>query len=95
MSHSPKKVAATQIKNNFGQYLAEVLSHPQPIYIEKHGHPVAVLVSAKTWQETTGEKLPSKKAWTEACRKLVSEIAKNSAPQTPAVELVRQLREES
>lgn len=95
MSHHPKKVAATQIKNNFGQYLAEAISTPHPIYIEKHGHPVAVLVSAKTWQESTGEKLPSKKAWTEACSKLVREIAKNPVPQTPAVELLRQLREES
>lgn len=95
MSQAPKKVPATQVKNNFGHYLTEVIRHPHPLYIEKHGQPVAVLVSMKHWQEATGEKLPSRKTWIEACTKLASSIAQNPAPQTPAVELVRQLREES
>lgn len=95
MSHVAKKIPATQIKNNFGHYLTEVMRLPHPIFIEKHGQAVAVLVSMKHWQEVTGEKLPSRRTWIEACTKLAREIAKNKVTQTPAVELVRQLREES
>lgn len=93
MSHPPKKVAATQIKNNFGQYLAEAISTPHPIYIEKHGHPVAVLVSVKTWQESTGEVIPKKIPLIEDMRRLVQDICRTHPKQTPAVQLLRELRD--
>ena len=42
------KTTATDIKNHFGQYLEESIL--EPVFIEKTGRPVAVMVSAKEYE---------------------------------------------
>ena len=46
------KTTATQIKNHFGQYLDEAILGP--VFIEKTGRPVAVMLSAKEYERLTG-----------------------------------------
>lgn len=94
MSQGLKKIPATQMKNNFGHYLTEAIRHPQPIYIEKHGQAVAVLVSMKQWREATGEAIPRKNPLIEGMRRLVEDIRRTHPHQTPAVQLLRELRDE-
>ncbi|MBF0479738.1 MAG: type II toxin-antitoxin system Phd/YefM family antitoxin [Candidatus Omnitrophica bacterium] len=45
------KITATEIKNHFGQYLEESISGP--VFIEKTGRSVAVMVSAKEYERLT------------------------------------------
>ena len=45
------KTTATEIKNHFGQYLEESIS--EPVFIEKTGRPVAVMISNKEYQRLT------------------------------------------
>jgi len=42
------KIAATEVKNHFGEYLEEALS--EPVVIEKTGRPVAVMLSMKEYE---------------------------------------------
>jgi len=42
------KTTATDIKNHFGQYLEESISGP--VFIEKTGRPVAVMLSTKEYE---------------------------------------------
>ena len=45
------KTTATEIKNHFGQYLDESIL--EPVFIEKTGRPVAVMLSAKEYKRLT------------------------------------------
>ena len=45
------KTTATDIKNHFGQYLEE--SSLGPVFIEKTGRPVAVMLSSKEYERLT------------------------------------------
>jgi len=45
------KTTATDIKNHFGQYLEESIL--EPVFIEKTGRPVAVMLSAKEYERLT------------------------------------------
>lgn len=96
MSRSDKAVRATQFKNNLGQYLGDVIHRSLTVVVEKHGEAVAVLVGMKRWKELTGEKVPERSAWVEACRRLSRKIHKEGRKkQTPAVTLIRELRQQS
>ncbi len=44
-----KMVPATDLKNQFGTYLGEVVFGKEPLVVEKHGKPVAVLVRYEDW----------------------------------------------
>jgi antitoxin Phd len=44
-----KTVSATEIKNRLGQYLARVAV--EPVGIEKHGRPIAVLLSFDEYEQ--------------------------------------------
>lgn len=94
----PKKVVpATEVKNRFGDYLGEVLHKEEPILIERHGRPVAVLVSASQWQEKGREKRVGKEdPWLSNLNDLNDRIAKNHPRAKPwsAVDMIRSIREE-
>jgi prevent-host-death family protein len=45
------KTTATEIKNHFGQYLDESIL--EPVFIEKTGRPVAVMLSTKEYERLT------------------------------------------
>lgn len=45
------KITATEMKNHFGQYLEESISGP--VFIEKTGRSVAVMVSVKEYERLT------------------------------------------
>ena len=45
-------IAATEVKNHFGQYLEETISNP--VFIRKTGRPVAVMLSVKEYERLTG-----------------------------------------
>ena len=48
----PKKtVVATEIKNRFGEYLGMVVEGEEPLAIERHGKPVAVVVNIDQWKK--------------------------------------------
>ena len=93
---SQKTLQATEVKNRFGEYLAEVAYGHDPIFVERHGHRVAVLVGIEVWEELQGRR-PQKPTWLTACEQLAKQIRQDNprAKQTSAVELIRQLREES
>lgn len=89
-------ISTTQVQNNFGAYLAQVKRQRQPIFVERHGKPVAVLLGYEAWQELKGEKIPQRSVWVEAARQFSERVAKNHRKSSPpAVELIRELREEN
>lgn len=97
MKQEEKTVAATEIKNRFGDYLGEVVHGHQPLMIERHGKTVAVLVGMKEWKRLKEEKLAKKETpWIEACIRLSEKIRKNhpNAKTFSAVELIREIRDE-
>lgn len=98
MEHPDKLVSATEIKNRLGDYLGEVTRRRKPLLIEKHGKPVAVLVDVEQWRrlEEKGEKA-WEDPWIAACRALNKKILRRNpkAKHTPAVDLIRALREEA
>lgn len=89
-------VSTTQVQNNFGSYLAQVKRKRQPIFVERHGKPVAVLLGYEAWQELRGEKVPQRSVWVEQARQFSDRVAKHHRrPSVPAVDLIRELREEN
>ena len=97
MKNPRKSVAATEMKNRFGDYLGEVLKRREPILIEKRGKPVAVVVDFEQWRYLReGQSSEAEHPWIAACRKLGEEIKREHPQLKPfsAIELVRQLREE-
>lgn len=90
-----KTVSATEIKNRFGDYLGEVIHGGEPVLVERHGRPVAVLISYKNWikKEIGTER---ENPWFAAYSDLMEKIRRESPSplKTSAVELVRMVREE-
>lgn len=90
-----KSASATEIKNRFGDFLGEVVHGNEPLLIERHGKPVAVIVKFEQWtgREKTRE---VRTPWIDACLKLREEIKKNHPKLKPfsAVQLLRQIRED-
>lgn len=104
MQAQPKTVSATEIKNRFGDCLAEVISSRDPLIVERHGKPLAVLIDYQNWIKNSDRiKTGSEKGktpWTDACRKLAQSIRKRTLKPRRAtqpvscVEIIRQVREE-
>ncbi|MBI2346794.1 MAG: type II toxin-antitoxin system Phd/YefM family antitoxin [Deltaproteobacteria bacterium] len=90
-----KTIPATKVKNSFGECLAQVTLGRDPLIVERHGRPIAVLVSYPVWQEVTGEQPVYRSAWVEMALELSEKIRRRGRPQTPAVELIRQIRDEN
>jgi prevent-host-death family protein len=90
-----KSVSATDIKNRFGDYLGEVIHGNQPLLIERHGKPVAVVVKFEEWTRNREEKRRDT-PWVDACIQLSREIEKERprSKSFSAVELIRRIREE-
>jgi prevent-host-death family protein len=53
---------ATEVKNRFGRVLREVSKTGGPIYVERDGNPVAVIVSVREYERTRRLPLPPDKA---------------------------------
>lgn len=62
-----KYLPATEVKNRFGRVLREVSKSGGPIYIERDGKSVAVILSVREYERTRRVKLSPKK--TELTRK--------------------------
>lgn len=96
MNLPKKSVPATEIKNRFGDYLEQVMKK-EPLLIERHGKPAAVIVDFEQWKKLKPvEKKERDHPWIEAAQKLAEEIDKKH-PQMKrfsAVELIRQIRDE-
>ena len=94
----PKKsVAATEIKNRFGDYLGEVVKTRTPLVIERHGNPVAIMVDMEKWKQMQEKKEePVDTPWIAELKRVTEEIAKNhpEAKKFSASDLIRQIREE-
>lgn len=88
-----RTVAATEIKNRFGDYLGEVIHQREPLIIERHGRPVAVLLDYSDWvQGGTSTKTP----WADACEQWVKNLKKPGLKQkaNAAVDSIRVIRDE-
>lgn len=57
-----KYLPATEVKNRFGRVLREVAKSGGPIYIERDGKSVAVILSVREYERTRRVKLSPKKA---------------------------------
>lgn len=57
-----KYLPATEVKNRFGRVLREVDKTGGPIYVERDGKPVAVIVSVREYERTKRRTLTSDKA---------------------------------
>jgi prevent-host-death family protein len=53
-----KYLPATEVKNRFGRVLREVAKSGGPIYVERDGKPVAVILSVHEYERTKRVKLP-------------------------------------
>jgi len=90
-----KTVAATEIKNRFGDCLGEVIHNRQPLVIERHGRPVAVLLDYSDWMQ--GDRTDQNETpWSDACEKLVKKLKKAGRRHktSTAVGLIRAVRDE-
>ncbi len=96
MSETLETVPTTEVQNNFGAYLVRVQRYREPVLVERHGKTVAVLLGYEAWQELKGAKLPQRSAWVDAARAFSGAVSKKHRCQaTPAVSLIRELREET
>lgn len=86
--------SATNLKNRFGDYLEKARSG-EAIFVHKHGKPVAVLLDYSEWKQLHSRDKKAQSSWVQSCKKLSDEILKSGKPQTSAVKLIRQLREET
>jgi len=59
-----KAIAAKEAKNNFGELIDN--AQREPISIERHGRPVAVIMSSKEYEQMKLERLRAKLAIGEA-----------------------------
>lgn len=57
-----KYLPATEVKNRFGRVLREVTKTGGPIYVERDGKPVAVILSVREYERTRRVLLPADKA---------------------------------
>lgn len=89
-----KMVPATDLKNRFGNYLGEVVYGKEPLVVEKHGRPVAVLVRYEDWinQEKGRQESPALHHFLN----LVEELKKNhpTAKYPSSVALMHEVRDE-
>lgn len=60
---SIKYLPATEVKNRFGRVLREVVRAGGPVYVERDGKPVAVILSVREYERTRrrGGLTPKKK----------------------------------
>jgi prevent-host-death family protein len=56
-----KYLPATEVKNRFGRVLREVTKTGGPIYVERDGKPVAVILSVREYERTRRVSLPEDK----------------------------------
>ena len=56
-----KYLPATEVKNRFGRVLREVTKTGGPIYVERDGKPVAVILSVREYERTRRVSLPADK----------------------------------
>ena len=56
-----KYLPATEVKNRFGRVLREVTKTGGPIYVERDGKPVAVILSVREYERTRRIPLPADK----------------------------------
>ena len=56
-----KYLPATEVKNRFGRVLREVARSGGPIYVERDGKPVAVILSVRKYERARRAKLTPKK----------------------------------
>lgn len=87
-------ISTTEAQNNFGACLKKVLHTAQPVLVQKHGKPVAVLLDYRSWQTLVAQKPVKEDAWVAKCQKLVARIKRGRGKQTSAVELLKELRDE-
>lgn len=87
-------ISTTQAQNNFGSCLKKLQTSAEPLFVEKHGKPVAVMMSYREWQILMGGADHKENRLVTACKKLVNRMAKKGVKQTNAVELIRKLRDE-
>lgn len=89
-----KMVPATDVKNQFGSYLGEVVYGKEPLVVEKYGKPVAVLVRYEDWIEKTQGSPGS--PLLDSFHQLVDDLTKNhpTVKYPSAVELIHRVREE-
>jgi len=57
-----KYLPATEVKNRFGRVLREVIKSGGPIYIERDGKSVAVILSVREYERARRAKMTPKKA---------------------------------
>jgi prevent-host-death family protein len=57
-----KYLPATEVKNRFGRVLREVTKTGGPIYVERDGKPVAVILSVREYERTRRVTLTANKA---------------------------------
>lgn len=91
-----KEVSCTDIQNQFGNYLGWVVHRREPLLIEKHGKPVAVLVDYQEWKKMKEGPKTTRTPWCDALDQHLEEMKKKHPNAKPfsAVELVNQIREE-
>lgn len=75
-----KTITATDVKNSLGTILADVQGSREPVIIERHGRPYAVIVSWDEWQHRTGDMLRVESPWLQLCRE---RLEKSALPSTP------------
>lgn len=53
-----RKLSATEVKNRFGRVLREIAKSGGPLYIERDGKPVAVILSIRKYERSRARPRP-------------------------------------
>ena len=87
-----ESASATDIKNRFGDYLQGVLTKHEPLLVQKHGKPVAVILEYTEWKR---KNIPPKESWSEKIEQFAQSLKKRNPKMKKfsAVDLVNQIRE--
>lgn len=91
-----KEVSCTDIQNQFGNYLGWVVHRGEPLLIEKHGKPVAVLLNYNEWKKLKEGPAATNTPLTDEIERFAREVARKHPNAKPfsAVDLVNQIRAE-
>jgi prevent-host-death family protein len=79
-----KSVSATEAKNRLGALISEVETDNEPVVVEHHGRPRAVIVSADEWTALVDarKELRRLQAW-ERLKALAAEVSARNADLSP------------
>jgi len=85
-----KRINALQLRQSLGKLVSTLQKTGEPILLEKGRKPVAAIISLRDYRERFVEKAASEER--DRVLETIDALARRSADETPAVDLLREMR---